>query len=90
MKHQYRINRFHNERGDAFTAIYCADLNELAVETSGPIICTEQDAIEEVMAGTPWEGAGDLSFAAEWPEMSDEDYEGLSSAGLRAWIAAKE
>lgn len=89
MKHQYKINTFTNERG-AFTAVYCKDLNELAVETGGGAICTEQDALGLVLDETPWDGNEDLDFAADWPEMTDKDYEGLSSAGLRAWIAAKE
>lgn len=87
MKHQYKINHFHNERGEAFTAIYCTDLNELAVETSGPIVCTEQDAIEDVLSGTPW---SDINECADWPAMADEDYKRISGSGLRDWIDAKE
>lgn len=90
MKHQYKINSYSNERGEAFTAIYCADLYELAVESSGLIVCTEQDALEDVLAGTPWAGRDDLTFADEWPVMAAEDYDRLSSDGLRGWIDAKE
>lgn len=86
MKHQYKINTFTNERGEALTAIYCADLDELAVETGGGVICTERDSIEDVLAGTPW---NTLSAAAEWAAMSEEDYASLSSTGLRDWIDAK-
>lgn len=89
MKHQYKINTFTNERGEALTAIYCEDLNELAVETGGGVICTEQDSIEDVLAGTPWAGREDIAFADAWPEMTDADYEQLSGAGLRDWIDAK-
>jgi hypothetical protein len=87
MKHLYKINSFHNERGEAFTAVYCEDLNELAIESGGGVICAEQDSIEDVLAGTPWNS---ISEAALWPEMTDADYEQLSSAGLRNWIGAKE
>jgi hypothetical protein len=90
MKHQYKISAFQNERGEAFKAIYCEDLNEMAIETGGDILCTESDALEDVLAGTPWEGSEDLTLAADWPEMTDEDYENLSSIGLRDLIDAKE
>jgi len=90
MKHVYRINFFHNDRGEAFTAIFCESLNELAIETSGEIACTEQSAIEDVLSGTPWAGAEDLTFAESWPEMSDDQYESMCSESLRDWINAKE
>lgn len=90
MKQVYKINSFRNERGEAFTAIFCESLNELAVETSGEIVCTEQDAIEDVLSGTPWVEAQDLTFAQSWPEMTDDQYESMSSEGLRDWINAKE
>ncbi len=90
MKQVYRIDQFFNERGEAFTAIFCESMNELAVETSGEIVCTEQDAIEDVLSGTPWAGNEDLTFAESWPEMSDDQYEDMSSEGLRDWINAKE
>jgi len=87
MTNTFKADTFTATTGETLTAIYCPELGELAVETLGDIVCTEQDAFEDVIAGTPWEGAENLDFAAEWPAA---DLDSIRSAGLREWVAAKK
>lgn len=87
MKYTYRTDTFADATGETLRAIYCAELGEMAVETKGDIICTEQDALEDVLAGTPWEGNDSVRFADTWDEL---DGDSISSAGLREWIDAKK
>lgn len=89
MKITYRINHF-SDGIETRAALYCVEIGEMAVETRGEIVCTEQDALEDVLAGTPWADAKSLDFAMGWPEATVERLAAINSASMREWIAAKE
>ena len=86
--YNYRTNTYTSSTGETFRAVYCPELDEMAIETAGDIICTETDTIEDVLAGTPWADNETLDFADEWDALEDVDE--LNSAGLRGWIGVKE
>jgi len=94
MKNNYRIEQqpMINGEPEARTLIYCEELGELFCEDSGNGICTEQDTLEDVLAGTQYEGQslhGIANVAAGWAILDEAGYDRLG-AGARDWIDAKE
>lgn len=69
------------------TALYCSELNEYALETEGNILCSEQDALEELFGTSDKQ---EIFKLADMHYLAIEQLPELSSSGLRDWILAKE